>query len=187
MNHASAHRPALRVRLRVRVHRGRLDRELAQGFAAGLSTEHTARAKQLSEPPTRAQLARSLRRVVSDVEDPTPLALSSKVPVRRHSVEPWREGLLGLAERLEQPRPVNPCGVARALILLTDGASPLYNSRSAESMSDLLWWVVDGLQPCPPHEWSCPKVMKLDPEHVAWTCKRCGTIATSDQAAVGPA
>ncbi len=33
---------------------------------------------------------------------------------------------------------------------------------------------------CPPHHWSCPVIMKLNPEHVAWTCGRCGPGATSD-------
>jgi len=29
---------------------------------------------------------------------------------------------------------------------------------------------------CPPHRWGCPVIMKLDPEHVAWTCGRCGLV-----------
>ena len=33
---------------------------------------------------------------------------------------------------------------------------------------------------CPPHRWGCPVIMKLDPEHVAWTWGRCGLLATSD-------
>jgi hypothetical protein len=40
---------------------------------------------------------------------------------------------------------------------------------------------------CPPHEWGCPVIMELDPEHVAWTCARCGAIATSDDRSVRPA
>ena len=39
---------------------------------------------------------------------------------------------------------------------------------------------------CPPHDWRCPVVMKLDPEHVAWTCAGCGAIATTDSRAVRP-
>jgi hypothetical protein len=31
-------------------------------------------------------------------------------------------------------------------------------------------------QYCPPHDWSCPVLMKLDPQSVAWTCKGCGAI-----------
>lgn len=100
---------------------------------------------------------------------------------------PWREGLLGLADRLEQPVPVNPCGVARTLVLLSDGAGPLYNPAPERSIGEAIWWVVDGLEPCPPHDWDSPKVMKLHPEHVAWTCRRCGAIATNDDPLVRPA
>jgi hypothetical protein len=133
------------VRLRVRLHRWRLDSELAQGFAAGRSADHAARAQQLSEPLTRARVGRSLRRVVSEAERTTPPALTSAVTVRRAAIAFWREGLLGLAERLEQPGPVNPAGVARALILLTDGRGPLYHGKSERSLSEMLWWVADGL------------------------------------------
>jgi len=39
---------------------------------------------------------------------------------------------------------------------------------------------------CPPHEWRCPVIMKLDPDHVAWTCARCGAMALSDDLALRP-
>lgn len=40
---------------------------------------------------------------------------------------------------------------------------------------------------CPPHNWRCPVIMKLDPDHVAWTCARCGAMALSDDLALRPA
>jgi hypothetical protein len=128
----------------------------------------------------RRRVARSLREVVKAAERPAGALLSSAIPVSRRAVIPWREGLLGLAERLERPEPVNPCGVARALVLLTDGDGPLYSPRAVRSMGDAVWRIADGLRPCPPHDWGCPVIMKLDPEHVAWTCGRCGAIATSE-------
>ena len=69
------------------------------------------------------------------------------VPLCRRAIWPWREGLLGLAERLERPGPINPCGVARVLELLTDGTGPLYNPRAARSMGEAVWRIADGLQP----------------------------------------
>ncbi|MGZ4324513.1 MAG: hypothetical protein ACXVH3_22260 [Solirubrobacteraceae bacterium] len=39
---------------------------------------------------------------------------------------------------------------------------------------------------CPPHRWGCPVIMKLDPDHVAWTCGRCGVVATGDDLGVTP-
>ena len=107
--------------------------------------------------------------------------------VRREAVIASREGLLGLAERLESADAVNPCGVARARALLTDKRGPLYSCLSGASVKDALWWIADGLRLCPPHRWGCPVTMKLHPEHVAWTCGQCGTIATSDSHEVRPA
>jgi hypothetical protein len=109
------------------------------------------------------------------------------IPPVRSGEFGWRAALLGIAERLEQPVTVNPCGMARLLFLLTDGAGPLYNDRAERSLGGAIWEIVDGLEPCPPHDWDSPKVMKLDPEQVAWTCRRCGAIATTDDSAVRPA
>jgi hypothetical protein len=134
--------------------------------------------------PERRRIARALRALVKRVDRPQ--LLSSAVPVSRRAVLPLREGLLGLADRLERPDPVNPCGVARALVLLTDGGGPLYDRGPAGSVRDAVWWIADGLRPCPPHDWGCPVLMKLAPEHVAWTCARCGAIATTDDRAQRP-
>jgi hypothetical protein len=111
----------------------------------------------------------------------------SSLPICCETVVAWREGLLGLAEALAGPEPLNPCGVARTLALVTDGSGPLFNPAPKRPMSEVLWWIADGLQPCPPHVWGCPKVMKVDPEHVAWTCERCGAIALTSDPSVRPA
>ena len=165
--------------------RDRLDHELADGRAPDSFEARALRAVQLAGMRERRRTARALRALVRRADRPQ--LLTSAVPVSRRAVLPSREGLLGLAERLERPDPVNPCGVARALVLLTDGNGPLYDRGSAGSVSDAVWWIADGLRPCPPHDWDCPVVMKLDPEHVAWTCARCGAIATSCDRAERPA
>jgi len=67
------------------------------------------------------------------------------VPLSRRAVLSAREGLLGLAERLESPDPVNPCGVARVLVLLTDGTGPLYTQGTADRLREAVWWIADGL------------------------------------------
>lgn len=174
----------MRLRTRVRIRRRRLDRELAIGCEL-VSADHSLRARQLMDPATRRRLASSLRRVVAEAERSQAVVFSS-VPVCRATVAPWREGLLGLAEALTAPEPLNPCGVARTLELLSDGTGPLFNPASRRSIAEMVWWIADGLQPCPPHAWGCPKVMKLDPEHVAWTCERCGAIAMTSDPAVRP-
>lgn len=143
------------------------------------------RGHQLEDPLARHELAISLRLIVAHAERPH--AGLSCVHVKPEAVLPWREGLLGLAERLERPGAVNPCGVARALALLTDAGGPLYTSAREPSLGEMVWWVADGLRLCPPHRWGCPVVMKADPEHVAWTCGLCGVITTTDDPAVRPA
>jgi hypothetical protein len=170
--------PTLALRLRVHLHRGRLDHQIADGFDVVAFEDRALRAGQLAGMPARRRVARSLRDVVKAADRPA--LVSSAVPVSRRTVVPWREALLGLAERLERPEPVNPCGVARALVVLTDGGGPLYGPGAARSMGESVWWIADGLGPCPPHDWGCPVIMKLDPEHIAWTCRRCGAIATSE-------
>jgi hypothetical protein len=175
----------LRLRMRVRLHRQRLDRELAGAGEIGAEPDRTLRATQLKDVATRRRLACSLRKVVAEAERPHGFVLSA-VPVCRESVGPLREGLLGLADALEHSGRVNPCGVARTLVLLTDGAGPLFNATSARSISEMVWWIADGLQPCPPHDWGCPKVMKTDPEQVAWTCRSCGAIGRTSDPAVRP-
>ena len=137
--------PTLRCRLRVQWHKGRLDRQLADGFGSDPIEDLALRARQLTRVRARRQLARSLRARVNDAERPAAPRLSAAVPLSRRAVRAWRESLLGIAERLERPDPVNPCGVARVLMLLTDGTGPLYNPAAAERMSDAVWWIADGL------------------------------------------
>ena len=60
----------------------------------------------------RRRLARSLRARVKDAEGSAAIRMSAAVPLCRRAVQPWRESLLGLAERLERPdrstRPASP-------------------------------------------------------------------------------
>jgi X-X-X-Leu-X-X-Gly heptad repeat protein len=150
--------PTLRG-LRVALHRGRLDRQLADGFgslADGFASiadgfdsdsieDRALRGRQLVGSRTRRRLARSLRERVKDAERPNVPRLSAAVPVSRRAVRSSRESLLGLAERLESPDPVNPCGVARVLVLLTDGTGPLYAPGAVDRLREAVWWIADGL------------------------------------------
>jgi hypothetical protein len=135
----------VRLRARVRIRRRRLDRELAFGCEL-VSADHSLRARQLMDLGTRRQLASSLRKVVTEADRPQRVMMSS-VPVRRAAVTPWREGLLGLAEALAAPEPLNLCGVARTLVLLSDGTGPLFNPTPKHSIAEMVWWIADGLQP----------------------------------------
>jgi hypothetical protein len=192
--------------MRVRLHRWRLDRELAQGLGCVGSDARRLRALQLATPRHRRRLARSIRRIAeSDPRRVSPFFPAISI---RPEATPWREALAGLAERLQSPAPVNACGIARAIELVSDGTGPLYNRHAGIRLGDAIWWVADGLQAewrepedepaaveaeiadgprsCPPHVWGCPVIMKLDPAYVAWTCARCGAVATTGDRTVRP-
>lgn len=140
------HMQVLSKRLRVRLRRQLLDQQLADGLDPVERADRALRATQLAGMPARRRTARSLRRVVKDAGQPARLPFGAALPVSRGAVLAWRQGLLGLAERLERPGPVNPCGVARALVLLTDGVGPLYHRGTTRSIGDAVWWIADGLQ-----------------------------------------
>jgi hypothetical protein len=87
---------------------------------------------------------------------------------------------------MENPATVNPRGLARARLLLTEATGPLFSPNPDVSLRSAIWHIADGLQLCPPHDWRCPVVPKLDPDHVAWTCAVCGTVASSDETSEQP-
>jgi len=144
---AAGDQPArLGLRLRVRLHRARLDRQLSYGLGADSLEEGALRARQLADYRTRRRLACALRTLIADSELPAVARLCAAVPVSQGAVLPWRQALLGLAERLEGTDPVDPCGVARVMVLVTDGCSPIYDPDAAGAMSDAIWWIADGLR-----------------------------------------
>jgi hypothetical protein len=131
--------------LRVRLRRGRIDRDLAEARVDNNSEEHRLREAQLASEANRRDIARSLREVVALAENPRAEWLGSTALLNRDVVLPSRDGLMGLVERLEQSGPVGPCGVARARLLAFDGMGPLYNPASERSMGEAISWVADGL------------------------------------------
>ncbi len=135
---------SLGLRLRVAARRRRLNHEIATGCDPAGSPERALRARQLCSPASRTRAARALRGAVNEVDRPHS-GISSAIPVHRRAVAEWREGLLGLADALQFTQPVNPCGIARAYELVTDGGGPLYNRASGHSLGEQLWWISDGL------------------------------------------
>jgi hypothetical protein len=90
-----------------------------------------------------------LREVVAAAENPRAELLGSTALLDREIVVRWREGLLGLAERLEQSGPVGACGVPRSLVLASDGMGPLHNPASERSMGEAIRWIAEGLEMFP--------------------------------------
>ena len=57
-----------------------------------------------------------------------------------------RHPILGLAERLEGPAQLNPAGIARAQVLITDGSSPLFDRNSPRTATQAIYEVQDALE-----------------------------------------
>jgi hypothetical protein len=120
---------SLLVEIRVRCQADSLDAALIDGASLAMSRELELRAQRLTSPTVRATLAARLEQAVS-----LPYArrfesqvLSSAVvyppaPVRRLAGPAVRR----LAARLRAVHDARPRGVALALRLVKDGASPLY-------------------------------------------------------------
>ncbi len=136
----------LRLRLRVYLTRPRLDRQIAVGGACAVSAALELRARQLSSPRIRLQLARNLRGVVEYVDRRGSRPALSAVVIDRHAVASGRHAILGLAERLEAEDPVSPRGVVLVRRLLSDGLGPLFNRNSQQTVIQAVWNIVEALE-----------------------------------------
>lgn len=117
----------LRYRRKVR----RLDHELASGLVPDLDRHLRRRARQITGISFRCDLAKRLERLAKEAEDPQPW----QSPIRWPEVRAFSILLLSLAESLTAPIAVSPQGVARAVILIDDGTSPLYGPGSKGSLA----------------------------------------------------
>ena len=114
---------AILDRLRTRLHARRLDRELAAGRELASDPLLRVRAEALTSPEVRDRLATRLEQIIGYAE----LApRDAAVPVHVGAVKDSQSALASLAGALRERVPVSAQGVARAMILLTDGAGPLY-------------------------------------------------------------
>ena len=127
-------RPAegMRDRLVARLRARRLDRSLAAGVSPAVSRPSAIRARALVRGANRSELAASLRRVTGDACEPA--GLCTRLTGSPSRVGEARPDLERLARRIAGPDPVDPRGVALTEALLSDGAGPLYWSRSPESL-----------------------------------------------------
>jgi hypothetical protein len=135
----------LALRLRVFVMREKLDRQIAAGSPCGSSAALSLRARQLTDPRTRQQIARKLRGMVDYVYRVRSRTVLSAVLVEPAAVRGGRSVILGLAERLEGTAPLTPRGVVLARALLTDSLSPLFNPYSERTVAQAVGEVEDAL------------------------------------------
>lgn len=138
--HAAARKPHVRpfLWLRVVVHRGRLDRLIAEGQDPTTDPQLSLRAVQLGRPALRATLARSLLNAVRSIDNRAISRFPSPhIPVAAASVRACSPELSDLARSLTDVT-ARARGVAIARVLITDGASPLYVSGPSDRLRKVL-------------------------------------------------
>jgi hypothetical protein len=118
---------SLAVRMRVAIRREALTRALAGGTDPSSSPELATRAAQLTSDRSRKQLARSLRRALTEAYSPA-LTRTRISIINRRAVLDAEEAVTALISRLRSPEPVSADGMAMTEQMLTNGdSSPLYN------------------------------------------------------------
>lgn len=125
------------VRVRARVRARHSDRALASGISPDSNACLSVRAHELIGWPTRAALARAIRRLVREAGHPvTPMTFH--VPLCRGKIGRSRDTLEGLADRLLTDGPLDARGLAQISLLLTDGAGPVYDRPNADDLQPAL-------------------------------------------------
>jgi hypothetical protein len=99
--------------------------------ALSLARLRSLRAARAGSDRARRRYADGLENAVERGRD-VRTSFTAAVPVSHEASGPARDALLDVAERLRQPRPVCPEGVARVRRLLTDGGGPLYYGAPGE-------------------------------------------------------
>jgi hypothetical protein len=116
---------SLPLRLRVLLHRARLDKMLIEGADPVATSELTVRAYQLTRASHRRQLAASIEDVLASASSRRRRSPSA-APLARDGIAAARPELAELSRALREEPVAGARGVALARRILTDGAGPLY-------------------------------------------------------------
>jgi hypothetical protein len=136
--HLCTRRVRLRDRLSALWHALELDRALADGAPPESSPALAIRARDLSGYVERRRLAHQILRIARES--------NGSRGVRVSVVSDAADDLERLAQRLLDPGPVAARGVARARLLLTDGAGALYWRRAAVDLRAAVEEALEGLE-----------------------------------------
>jgi hypothetical protein len=121
-----------------------LDRRLARGANPDSNALLSLRARQLEKPTNRRRLAKGLRRRLSASQGPS-RPTDRRVPLAREEIRRCAELIEELAALLEASGPVDPQGVARASVLISEGNSPLYRPSLSGLLAPALRRAIDSL------------------------------------------
>jgi hypothetical protein len=124
-------RPSRMMRLRIRLRRHRLDRELLEGSEPNRDPLILERARQLTDRSARADLAGLFQRVLDICNEPES-RLRGAVSIQRSSVRVAAPDIGHIIDLLRGPQRISPQGVLMAYRLLTDGTGPLYRDYGDE-------------------------------------------------------
>ena len=129
---AASIRPAtatpLRIRLRTRLHRHRLDKELASGADPNVDPLCSERARQLPAKRRGTRIAASLERLLAEA-DSAPRALSSGCRSREPRSATRAGTSRASSSGSKAPAYISPQGMAMLSLLIHDGAGALYGNR----------------------------------------------------------
>jgi hypothetical protein len=119
------------------------------------------------------ETAHAIRELVAAAEDAGTPRAHATTPASAAAIRTWAEALYGIADRFDTGRQ-SWRAQERTLGLI---ATATTQELQRDTLEELIWSVADDMQMCPPHDWDCPIVSKVDPERVTWTCRNCGAIA----------
>jgi hypothetical protein len=129
---ADGDRMSYLARLRMRMHRHRLDLRLAAGADPAGDPELRCRAGELTSGKKRYRLAAVLDRILAEAEGP-PVPFETSAPLARGPLRACAPEIQRIVERLDGGDPVACLGVARLAVLIQAGSGPLYRRETTEA------------------------------------------------------
>ena len=123
----------LGARIRLRLHRRVLDREIAAGAAVRTDPVRALRALQLTGATERLRVAASLGNIL-EAADERHADPASRVRLNHAHVLAARHGILALIEVLRSEQTVTARGVALARLLTEERGSPMLCERSGRTV-----------------------------------------------------
>jgi hypothetical protein len=137
-------RRGLRTRVRARLRRSALDRQLAAGERPWASRELSWRAAELTARGERRAIADQIDALVDEVIAP-PHPRGAAAPVDRDGVRACLQLFVELADGLRRAERIQPQGVALLRLLLRDGGSALYSPGASRALQIALIEARDAL------------------------------------------
>jgi hypothetical protein len=140
---------SLGSRVKVAARRIALTEQLANGADPTSTPELALRAAQLTSDRQRRQMARALRRTISEARDPAVTRGFVSI-INRRAVLEANDAMQATIARLASPDPVRVKGMAMLEHMLTDGlTSPIYNRAEPGTLGSRLTAARAELDPAP--------------------------------------